>query len=618
MYLKPEKAVVIDVEADSLLPTIVWCMCAKDIHTGEEWTLTKYEDIEAFIYKKMKDGYFFIAHNGIKYDIPVLNRLVGTKIPVSRIIDTMLLSMIYSPSIDGGHGLEAWGVRVSMPKLDYNDFSRRTEEMLVYCMGDVRLTTRVFKKLSERMLSVGLSERGIEIEHLAWWIVEKQRKNGFAFKQKEAHILCSKIQSLCDDLQKEIYHVWPPTLHPIKTYAAAYKRDGSDTKAYAEHRARFPRIDLNEDGTYVAYDYVPFDLGSPDQRLTKLLDLGWEPREPTKGRIAGTVTDPRKGWKVTEKGELVPSLEEFLEKTPHEGARKLVQWIGLNNKVTNLNTWLDAYNEETGCIHGSIWLANTFRYRHSDPNTANIPRIKHAPDKSPLLGLAGMFNYECRDLWTTRDSRTRSLVGVDATGIQFRILAHYLNNKEFTDVVLGGDIHEYNRSKTGHGDRDQNKTFGYAALLGAGAAKVGTIFGVSPRVGGRIKDQWISTVPGLRALYDRLEGELRRTGRITLCDGTRLLVRSPHMVLAYLLQGDESRIMKQAMIYVDKEVRQKRLDALKVGDIHDEWQTDCRNDHIGEFVDICKGAFPEAGRSFNYNLPIACDAKVGKTWAETH
>lgn len=606
MYLTPKKAVVIDIETDDLDATIVWCMCAKDLHTGESWTFTEYNDIRKFF--DDRPDYMVIGHNALKFDVPVLNRLVGTRIGVSRVIDTLLLSMVYSPSLAGGHSLEAWGERIKFPKIDFKDFSARTLEMLEYCMGDVELCLRVFRKLSERMLSVGFSERGIEIEHHAWWIIEKQRKNGFKFNQVEASILYAKLTGILQELEKEIYHAWPPTLQPVKKYKQAFRKDGSHTTAYAQHVATFPRLELSEDGSYTAYDYVAFDLASPNQRLDKLLETGWEPREPTKSGNS---------WKVTEKGELVPSLQEFLEKTPHEGAKKLAMWVGINSKATMINTWLEAYNEETGCIHGTLWLANTFRYRHSNPNSANIPRIS-VRDGRPVLGIDGRFSYECRDLWTTRDANTRSLVGVDAKGIQFRILAHYLNDKEFTDVVLGGDIHEYNRSKTGLGTRDQNKTFGYAALLGAGAAKTGTIFGVGPRQGGQIKDKWIKTVPGLKELYARLESELAKTGRITLCDGTRVLVPSPHMVLAYLLQGDESRIMKQAKIYVDQDIRKERLDVLWCGDIHDEWQADVLNTAIEAYCRSCEQRFGDAGRSFDYNLPIECDWKVGKTWAETH
>lgn len=613
MYLsKPHKHQwVIDIETDSLIPTVIWVLCAKNVLTGEEYTLIDYDSMRNFINEKLEESptTVFIGHNALRFDVPVINRFLGTRITVARCIDTMLLSMVYSPSFKGGHSLEAWGVRLKYPKIDFNDFSALTEEMKTYCMQDVRLTTRVFVKLTERMRGIGFTDRGCEIEHKAWWIIEKQKKNGFKFNFKDATILYAKLNGICDELRKEIYEHWPPTLECVAEYKQAFKKDGTHTKGYEDHRKRYESLEINPDGSYRAFGYVEFDLGSPTQRLEKLISLGWKPREPTKSG---------KSWKVTEKGELVPSLEEFLQETPHEGARKLAQWITVNARATMINTWLEAYNEETGCIHGNLWLANTFRYRHSEPNTANAPGVKVGPDKHPLLGLEGGFSYESRNLWTTRDANTRSLVGVDAKGIQFRILANYLDDKEFTDVVLGGDIHEYNRSKTGHGSRHQNKTFGYAALLGAGAAKVGSIFGVSPAMGGRIKNKWISTVPGLKRLYQRLEDELDDGGRITLCDGTRVLVPSPHMVLAYLLQGDESRIMKQAKIYTDLQCRKEKLDILWVGDIHDEWQVDVLNKDVDRFIEIAEACFVKAGKSFNYNIPINSDAKVGKTWAETH
>jgi DNA polymerase I-like protein with 3'-5' exonuclease and polymerase domains len=90
------------------------------------------------------------------------------------------------------------------------------------------------------------------------------------------------------------------------------------------------------------------------------------------------------------------------------------------------------------------------------------------------------------------------------------------------------------------------------------------------------------------------------------------------MVIPYLLQGDESRIMKQAMIYVDEGVRREKLDVLKVGDIPDEWQNDADIRHIPSFTRLCEESFRRSGVSFNYNLPIECEVKEGLTWAETH
>jgi hypothetical protein len=77
--------------------------------------------------------------------------------------------------------------------------------------------------------------------------------------------------------------------------------------------------------------------------------------------------------------------------------------------------------------------------------------------------------------------------------------------------------------------------------------------------------------------------------------------------------------MKKAAIITADQVRRRKLDILKVGDIHDEWQNDALKIHADEFVeDVCPQAFNASGQFFNYRLPIDCDSKVGLTWAETH
>jgi DNA polymerase I-like protein with 3'-5' exonuclease and polymerase domains len=154
--------------------------------------------------------------------------------------------------------------------------------------------------------------------------------------------------------------------------------------------------------------------------------------------------------------------------------------------------------------------------------------------------------------------------------------------------------------------------------MGAGDSRIATEARVTLDEAKMAKAKFFSAIPELPALINRLKNEVKRDGRITLCDGARILVPSPRMVIPYLLQGDESRIMKQAGIYVDEGVREQQLDALKVGDIHDEWQSDVLQSHIEQFIALCHNAFSRAGISFSYNLPIECDAKIGLTWAETH
>jgi DNA polymerase-1 len=609
MYLdKPHsRQWLLDIEADGLIPTIIWCLCAINIGTGEEVTLTDPDEIRNWINDRLKEGCIFIGHNLLSYDVPNLNRILGTRIPNSRVVDTFLLSMVYSPNLVGGHSLEAWGLRLGFPKTHFNDWSKLSDEMVRYCLNDCRVNVRLFVRLVQRMVDVGISERCCEIEHKAWVIIRQQRLNGFYLDIPRAHQLYAEIRQLEKQIKEEIYHEWPPVLCRIATYSKAHKADGSYTANYQRHCEQFPRVEISSDGTYSVYDYVEFNLGSPKQRVEKLLEAGWKPREFTE---KGTP-------QLTRKGHLVPSAQEFAEKTDNKAVQLLAEWIAINARGNMIGTWIDIADEK-GLIHGNLWLAGSFRYRHDNPNTANIPAVRIDDDKKPILGRAGVFTYEARDLWCTRDPSKRSLVGVDAKGIQLRVLAHYLNNPEFTKQLLEGDPHEYNRQLAGIDTRPKAKTFIYAFLLGAGDAKVGEIIGGNSRQGAEVKDRFINNFPGLKQLLKRLATEHDRTGRITLCDGGKVLVPSPHAVLGYLLQGDESRIMKQAKIYVNEQIRKEKLDVLFVGDIHDEWQSDVLNEHIERFIEICVDCFERAGRSFNYRIPIECDSKVGKTWAETH
>jgi DNA polymerase-1 len=169
------------------------------------------------------------------------------------------------------------------------------------------------------------------------------------------------------------------------------------------------------------------------------------------------------------------------------------------------------------------------------------------------------------------------------------------------------------------------KKFYYTLMMGGQGARLAADqlqFGtkMTATEGKQKRDMMIATIPGFGELIKELEKELSRTGRIVLCDGTPILVPSPHMVIPYLLQGDESRLMKQALVFVDREVRAKALTkhVFKVADIHDEWQWKVRNAYVQEFIDLALPCFPRAGEHFNYRILIEGDAKVGKTWAETH
>lgn len=576
--------------------------------------MTAYDEIKTFFSEKKGEGCKFVGHNIIGYDAPTLNRIIGTRLSITDLVDTMVMSMVYSPSFSGGHSLGNWGTKLSMVKGEHTDFSKYTEEMLTYCIQDTMICREIFVRIVRRMRTVGFTEMGLEIEHRSWSLIKKQQENGFYFNEEEANILYAILRSKEDEIKEKIYEYWPPRREIVASFKRPFKKDGTPTANYQRHLQQYLDVRLAGE-EYHCYDLVYFNIGSPMQRVEKLLALGWEPLEFTKP----SKTHPNGQPRATIKGSLSPSLQAFVEKSGKAEVSLIAEWIEINARANMVNTWLEAYNPDTHCIHGNLWLANTLRYRHSNPNTANIPAVRKGPDGNPLLGADGKYTFEARNLWGVRGNGDRILVGVDAKGIQLRVLAHYLNNPEFTDIVINGDPHTYNQEIGEFDSRDTAKTFIYAFFLGAGDGKIGQIIGGSEADGRRIKRKFIDSTPGLKSLLDNLKGQVKRTGRIVLCDGTPVIVDQPHTVLAYLLQGDESRIMKQAAILADKEVRRRGLDVLKVGDIHDEWQNDALKRDAKEFAeDVCPKSFSGAGDTFRYTVPISCSSHVGSSWAMTH
>ncbi len=604
-----------DIEADNLRDeaTVIYCVCVLNLQTKYEQTFTDAASFRAWLEAEDR---ILVGHNFLAYDAPVLNKLWGTRIGVSKVVDTFILSQMFDPSL-GSHGLEAWGERVGYAKGDHTDFSRFTPEMLKYCQRDVRLTGLLFTRLTERMRREGISELSCELEHYAWHIIQnKQKQNGFPFDHEKADILYAELREREAELKAEIYRLWPPVLQIVRRFARSRKSDGTRTANYQRHLGEYPKLEDNPDGSYHAYDYVEFDLGSPQQRIQKLLDYGWKPVNFTK-----------KGSPKIDEEEMLA----FAELSGIPEVASLAKWCVVNSRANMVRTWQNAINPRTGRIHGSLFLASTGRYKHSAPNTANIPGVKEGSDGHALLGEPGTWAHECRALWTGGGPGWK-LVGIDGKGMQLRCLAHNVAAvvgpdvaAEFIRDVLTGDPHKRNQERLGLANKPAAKKFLYTTLMGGGGAKLAVDqaqFGthLTAKEGNALKDMLIDGIPGFRELINKLQRELRKTGRITLCDGQRLLVPSDHMVIPYLLQGDESRLMKKAMILTDQAVRRAGLaeHVLKVGDIHDEWQTRVRHEVVDEYVSLALPCFPQAGEFFDYNILIEGDAKIGNNWAETH
>ena len=312
---------VVDIEADSLNPTKVHCVVAKDVDTGKVYPfppdlLHGFRDWSLGVKQ-------FIMHNGISFDAPVLNRLLGTNIKPHQIVDTLILSQLLNPMRDNGHSLEAWGNRLAMPKGDVDTFEVYTPDMLEYCKQDVNITHKLFEVLQKE--GRGFSKSSVYLEHQVRLIIDQQERNGFYLDMQKAMSLYNKLRDEANELEKWAVTNFDPTVVELKT----------KTK------------------------YIPFNIGSRQQIAERLMELGWKPKQHT------------------DKGNIIIN-EAVLDTIELPEAKKFSRFFLLQKRIAQIKSWIEACDDTDGRVHGRVMTLKTItgRMSHHSPNMAQIPAVR--------------------------------------------------------------------------------------------------------------------------------------------------------------------------------------------------------------------------------------------------
>ena len=544
------KNVTLDIETDSLNPSKIHCIVAKDLNTSKVkvWDHTNLETFKPWASNINN----FIMHNGVSFDAPVLNKLLDADIKLSQVIDTLILSQLFNPTRDGGHSLSAWGQRLGHPKGEQEDFSTYTEDMLEYCKNDVDVTETLYKQLSKE--KGNFSSYSIKLEHKVRAIIDQQERNGFTLNMEKAIGLLARLTDEANGLESWSKKEFEPTVVELKT----------KTK------------------------YIPFNIGSRQQIASRLMDRGWKPKQ------------------YTDKGNVIVS-EAILDKINMEEAKQFSRFFLLQKRIAQIQSWINCCDDNTGRVHGRVLTLKTVtgRMAHHNPNMAQVPAVR-----SP-------FGKECRDCWTVSNPHTHTLVGTDAAGLELRVVAHLMNDKDYTNEVLHGDVHTANMKMAGLTDRDQAKTFIYAFLYGAGAAKIGSIVGVNKQQGQELIDRFLRNMPALNRIRKQVL-KAAEGGRIKGMDGRTLLIRSPHAALNTLIQGAGATICKDWLVNMIQRINSTGVDAKLVASIHDEYQFEVAKKDLQRFGTITREAIKDTERNLNLRCPLDSTWQNGETWAMTH
>ena len=568
----------IDIETDMTHQTIwmVW------VHYWDTDQTVQCNTVEELI--SAMSSVTCIAHwNGIGFDEPVLaKQWLWTW--DGDTIDGMLLSRLLNPSRPGGHSLASYGTQFGYPKGDFKDFDCPSEQdffdgasldasipwpdraetvwltrMAKYCEQDTKLNTKACKYVVAQLKAESFAEESWELEHQVSRILTQQRFNGFKLDVDYASKLYRVGLKQMLRIERKLQRIFPPIItERISEKTGKRLKDGVE----------------------------PFNIGSRQQIAKRLGTLG--------------VKFP----KLTEKGSVIVD-ETTLEAVDLPEAKLILEYLTLQKRTSQIDGWLSVVGVD-GRVHGRV-----------DSNGAVTGRMTHSkPNMAQIVAVSKLYGREMRSCWVVDEGN--KLVGIDASGLELRMLAHYMKDDAYIKEILEGDVHTANQNAAGLDTRDQAKTFIYAFLYGAGNEKIGSIVGGGARKGSALKNKFLEATPALAELRDLVSEIAEKHKSLPGLDGRRLRVRHSHAALNTLLQGAGAVVMKKAMVILDAMLHHRGLPYKFVANVHDEWQIETTEEYADEVGKLGCKAIELAGQFYKMRCPLAGDYNVGNNWAETH
>jgi len=581
-----------DIETNGLIPELdrIHCLEIKDVDTGQEYSFGPREiELGIDVLEKADE---IIGHNILGFDIPAICKVYPDFKTKAKQTDTLVLSQLIKGDLKnedfitqppelpkrlyGSHSLKAWGHRLHNHKGDFgsnNDWSTWSKEMQEYCRQDVSLTVDLFKYLDTK----GWSSESIELEHQAAELCGRIGNAGWTFDLEKARSLygtLAEIRSKIDVQLQDLFEPWEVS----ETFIP--KRDNK-TLGYVKDK--------------------PFEK-------KKTIEFN-----PNSRRHIEYCLRQKYGWKpklLTVHGHAQID-ETVLGDLNYPEAQLLSKMFLIQKRIGQLaegkSAWMKLVDDD-GRIRHRIISSGTVsgRASHQRPNLAQVPRAAQA------------FGKQCRELFTVPEGY--SLVGCDLSGIELRMLAHYLNDDgEYAKQILDGDIHTANQKAAGLETRDQAKTFIYALCFGAGPARIGDIVGKGPKEGAILRKRFFATMPAFEELQKNCEVAAER-GYLKSLDGRKVPIRSAHSALNTLLQSAAGCISKKWICMIDEHLCAEGLDehAYMIAWVHDEVQVAVRKGYEIDVGDRLRRMAQEAGEHFKTRIRIDAEYSVGQTWADSH
>lgn len=457
-------------------------------------------------------------------------------------------------------------------------------------------TTRSWEKLNILNTSWGES---IRLETKVAQITRQQEINGWLLDVKRCRELIDELTEMIEKIDAEILPNIPPKIVVPKNALIdkPFTKSGDlnyRVEKYLGDQAKYVK------GPFSRVELETINLASDSQIKEYLLSLGWKPTEWNISAKTGQRSSP----KLT---------EDSFESLKSDIGKKISQRVVACHRRSQLQGFLDRVRPSDGRIEARANTVGTPTGRFKHSGVVNVPKAEDSV----------FFGKQMRSVFIVPEGK--KLVGVDASGLENRMLAHYMNNKKLTEIILYGDFHTtvWKTIEAFATSRSTTKNIEYALFYGAGDTKLGKMADRRPpgwdykKTGEAIRRSIMAGLPALDKLTNTVKRQAQR-GYLIGLDGRRIIVRSEHSALNSLLQCAGAVVMKVALCYLHMWLTRERLDCKIVGNFHDEFQMEVAEKDVERVVQLSERCIVKAGQHFKLNCPLEGEAKVGNNWAETH
>ena len=395
---------------------------------------------------------------------------------------------------------------------------------------------------------------------------------------------------------------------PLATVLVAMEREGvkldiDGIKAFGEKISEKAEKISREIYEYAGYE---FNIGSPKQLGSVLFEkLKLSSAKKTK---TGYSTNAEVLESLMDKHPIIPLITEYRALTKLQ-----------NTYVTGL---LKVVGED-GRVHSTFKQTETRTGRISSAE----PNIQNIPVRTPL-------GREMRRFFTAKDGYL--LVDADYSQIELRVLAHISGDEIMKKAFLDGvDIHTVTASQVFNQPiewvtpdlRSKAKAVNFGIVYGIGAFSLSKDIGVSMTKASEYIRAYLSKYSGIAHYMDKTVAKARHDGYVETMFGRRRYIKElaaknknlqsfgERVAKNTPIQGTAADIIKIAMIKVYNRLRESKLDAKLILQVHDELIVEAKEDCADKAAALLK---EEMENAVKLTVPMTVDVNIGKTWYDTH